>query len=352
MLLYLHVPFCDSKCNYCAFNSFTNLSHIKNIYMSKILEQLKADISLFGAKKESISSVFIGGGTPSSIDAKLYKEFFDFIYPYLTKNAEITTEANPNSANLNWLKTMRDFGVNRMSFGVQSFHEAKLNFLGRKHTRDEAIQAVLNAQKVGFENISIDLIYETALDSKKLLFDDMKIASNLPINHISAYSLTIEKNTQFYKTPKARKDSMILTKYLFKTLEDFGFKSYEISNFSRAYKCKHNIGYWRYKKYIGIGSGAVSFDGKNRIYTQNSPKLYIKNPNFKNYEKLSDEDIVMEKIFLGFRSFTGVQRKILPPNMDKKVNILLENKKLILKKDKLYNPNFFLADEIALFLTS
>jgi oxygen-independent coproporphyrinogen-3 oxidase len=320
--------------------------------MDKILEQLKNDVDFLQLKEKSITSIFIGGGTPSSVDARLYRDFFDFIYPYLTKNVEITTEANPNSANLEWLEIMKDLGVNRVSFGVQSFDDKKLKFLGRNHSKNEAINAVLNAHKTKFKNISLDIIYETMLDSKKLLSEDIKTASNLPINHISAYSLTIEKNTLFYKMPKAKKESITLSKYLFNTLNDFGFYAYEISNFSRNYKCKHNIGYWKHKKYIGIGSSAVSFDGKNRVYTQLDPKKYIQNPNSKRYESITNEDMILEKIFLGFRSFVGIKESILPLKMKKNVDILLKCGKLILRNGRLYNPNFLLADEIALFITS
>lgn len=320
--------------------------------MYSILEQLKNDIDCLHVKHFGISSVFIGGGTPSSVEAKLYEPFFNFISPYLAKDAEITIEANPNSASFDWLKDMRNFGVNRISFGVQSFNEKKLKFLGRSHSKKDALDAVQNAQKAGFENISLDLIYDTKLDSKNLIFDDIKIASKLPINHISAYSLTIEKKTPFFKTPKAKKDSLFLTKYLLKTLNQFDFYMYEISNFSRGYKCKHNIGYWEHEKYIGIGSGAVGYDGKNRIYTEANPKKYLQNPNSKKYEKLSNKDILLEKIFLGLRSFIGIDEKILPLHVKKKVEILLKDKKLILKNKKIYNPNFLLADEIALFITS
>lgn len=320
--------------------------------MKKIVEQLKEDLTSFNTQKNSISSIFIGGGTPSSVDATFYEEFFKLAKVYLKENVEITAEANPNSATETWLKTMKDFGVNRISFGVQSFNEKKIIFLGRAHSKEIAISSIQNADKIGFKNISLDLIYGTKLDNKKLLLHDVQTASDLPINHISSYSLTIEEKTPFFKTPDVQKDSTLLSKYLYKTLNEHGFRPYEISNFSRGYECTHNIGYWSYEKYIGIGSGAVGFDGVNRIYTTKNPKEYIKYPNKKRYEIISKDDEIIERIFLGFRSKVGVEKHMLPDKMGEKIDILLKNKKLVLKNGKLYNPNYFLADEITLFITS
>lgn len=317
-----------------------------------IIKQFQAEIKKFNIKNNSISSIFIGGGTPSAIQAKLYKNFFSAINPYLEKNAEITVEANPNITYKNWLLEMQDFGVNRISFGVQSFDLKKLTFLGRNHTKQEAISSILNAEKVGYKNISIDLIYGTHLDSKKNLKNDVEIASSLPINHVSAYSLSVEKNTPFYAQKNVKNDSIFLDNFFHNLLKNSGFNAYEVSNFEKGYKCKHNIGYWEHKKYIGIGSGAVGFDGKNRFYCEKNPVNYIQNPTLQTVEKLTKNDVILEKIFLGLRSFIGIKLKDLPLQIKNKVDFLVQEKKLFIKNGYVFNLNYSLSDEIALFLVS
>ena len=155
--LYIHIPFCDSKCSYCAFNSYVDKFHLKEQYMSALKTQLIHELERFGAKEKSIETVFLGGGTPSTVSPQLYKPIFDYIHPYLKDDIEITSEANPNSATLEWLSGMKELGVNRISFGVQSFDSTKLKLLNRAHTPDQAKNAVLNAAKIGYENISLDL---------------------------------------------------------------------------------------------------------------------------------------------------------------------------------------------------
>ncbi|NOX16561.1 MAG: coproporphyrinogen III oxidase family protein [Epsilonproteobacteria bacterium] len=351
MLIYLHIPFCDSKCNYCAFNSYVDKFDLKSAYMKACTQQLKSDLLLFKPKGKSIISVFIGGGTPSTITPNLYISFFEIIKPFLCENAEITTEANPNSATLSWLKGMQKIGVNRVSFGVQSFDEKKLKFLGRNHDKKQAVNAINRAKEVGFENISLDLIYGTVLDTKELLQKDLKIAQNLPINHISAYSLTIEKNTPFYNTPSVALDSIELASFFTNSIIENGFPQYEISNFG-TYNSVHNLGYWKHDDYIGIGAGAVGFFKNKRFYPTKDIQKYIKNPTKTDIEKLNHEDIHVEKIFLGLRSKIGINLKEFSQKELEKIEILIQSKKLKNKDDKIYNLNYFLSDEIALFITS
>ncbi|MDX1808078.1 MAG: radical SAM family heme chaperone HemW [Sulfurospirillaceae bacterium] len=351
MLIYLHIPFCDSLCHYCSFNSYVDKFDLKKSYMSSIVKHLEAELSNFAVEKHSIRSLFIGGGTPSTINFKLYEEFFELLNPYLSEDAEITTEANPNSASLNWLDGMKKLGVNRISFGVQSFDEKKLKFLGRSHNKNSAIKAVKNAEKVGFKNISIDLIYGTMLDEKTLLSNDLDIAFSLPINHLSAYSLTIEEGTPFFKTPKVAIDSIDLAKFFTQEIIRRGFPQYEISNFGN-YKSIHNFGYWEHDDYIGIGAGAVGFLKDKRFYTDKKIEDYINNPKCTSIEHLSSEDIHIEKILLGLRSEAGVDMNEFYKSEIKNVNILLSNDKLKSKDGKIFNNDYFLSDELALFITN
>jgi oxygen-independent coproporphyrinogen III oxidase len=351
MLLYLHIPFCDSKCSYCAFNSYVDKFHLKREYMSALEEQLLYELNRFNVDKKSIESVFIGGGTPSTISPELYKNIFEIISQYLQENAEITTEANPNSATYEWLNGMKKLGINRVSFGVQSFNADKLKLLNRAHNPAQAIEAVNNAKKAGFQNISLDLIYATLGDTKELLKKDLEIAFSLPINHLSAYALTIEEGTAFASKPQMSKEQLEDTQSFFQQIKEKGFKQYEISNFGN-YNSVHNLGYWQYKEYMGVGAGAVGKLKNKRYYPETEIEKYIQNPLQIRVETLLDEDIKIEKIFLGFRSIVGVAQNILNKEERSRVDLLVQEGKLIFKEMRYYNNDYLLSDELTLFITS
>lgn len=351
MLLYIHIPFCDSKCYYCAFNSYVDKFHLKEEYMKALYSQLEFELTRFDAKEKSIETVFIGGGTPSTVSPKLYEPIFELIKPYLADKIEITSEANPNSATMEWLLGMWNLGVNRISFGVQSFNNDKLKLLNRAHDSLQAKQAILNAKKIGFENLSLDLIYATLNDTKELLKNDLDTAFSLPINHISAYALTIEEGTPFEKKPHMSKETLKITSWLFEEIIAHGFEQYEISNFGK-YQSAHNLGYWKYKDYIGLGSGAVGKLGLERFYPTTTLEKYIENPLDIQTELLTLEDKKIEQLFLGFRSCVGVKKEILNNNELKRAQVLVDEKKLQLQNDTFYNPEYLLADEITLFLSS
>lgn len=317
--------------------------------MKALHTQLLYELERFQASPQTIETLFIGGGTPSTIEPKLYKPIFTLLSPYLKNNAEITTEANPNSASMQWLEGMRTLGVNRISFGVQSFDNKKLKALNRAHSYTDAIDAINRAKEIGYEHISLDLIYNYADDTKELLINDIDIAFSLPIDHISAYELTIEEHTKFAQTPNKRQDNDNLAFFVTKEIEKRGFKAYEISNFG-SYQSKHNRGYWQGKDYIGAGAGAVGFLKDTRLYPPTDIYSYIKNPLNITKEKLSDEELTTEKIFLGLRSDIGVSKSILTPTMIKQADILVEREKLIYQDTHYYNRDFFISDELALFL--
>jgi len=351
-LLYIHIPFCDSKCNYCAFNSYTNLNHLKKDYINAVIAQLKHDIEKFEIKE--FETVFIGGGTPSTMSIEFYEKLFKFLEPFLKNTKEITIEANPN-VKKEWLNGIKNF-TNRISFGVQSFNEEKLKFLNRNHSSHQAIKTIENAKKAGFNNINLDLIYATALDTYELLKNDLKIIDSLPITHISAYSLMIEENTKFEGDYSKRKEDEELEIWFINEIKK-RFIQYEISNFGKI--CLHNLGYWEGKQYLGIGAGAVGFkkwrmeNGEWRIfryYTKKAVYEYLKNPINYEYEYLSNEDIKKEKIFLGLRSIVGFEEDILNIKEKEKVSILIKDKKLYKKRNKVYSYDFLLADAISKFI--
>jgi len=352
-LLYIHIPFCDSKCNYCAFNSYTNLNHLKKDYINAIIAQLKYDIEKFEIKE--FETIFIGGGTPSTMSIEFYEKLFKFLEPFLKYTKEITIEANPN-VKYEWLKEIKDLGVDRISFGVQSFNEEKLKFLNRNHSSHQAIKTIENAKIAGFNNINLDLIYATALDTFELLKNDLKVIESLPINHISAYSLMIEENTKFEGDYSKRKEDEELEIWFINEIKK-RFSQYEISNFGKI--CLHNLGYWQGKEYLGIGAGAVGFkkwrieNGEWRIfryYTKRDVYKYIKNPISYEYEYLSNEDIKKEKIFLGLRSIIGFEEDILNQTEKQKVLELIKENKLYKKNNKIFSHDFLLADAITTYI--
>jgi len=348
-LLYIHIPFCDSKCHYCSFNSYVDKFELKAAYMNALHKQLLHDLEYHNIPTGSIETIFIGGGTPTTVDFNLYEPIFKTITPYLQKDAEITSEGNPNSITTEWLKGMKELGVNRISIGVQSFFNDKLKLLGRSHKSIDAILAVERAYSAGFKNLSIDLIYSTLLDTPKRIESELEQALKLPINHLSAYELTIEEGTPFEHRPEVRKESIEQAYVIHEKITNIGWQQYEISNYGKSF-CRHNIGYWEYKQYLGIGSGAVGRIGNQRLYPHRNIEQYIKDPFFKNTEELKNHEITEEKIFLGLRSFVGIDTDILNNNMRKHAELLINEGKLYKKDKRYFNTDYLLSDEIALFI--
>lgn len=318
--------------------------------MHAVDKQLSFELKKFNPKMKSISSLFIGGGTPSTISPKLFEPFLERIKPFLSDDAEITSEANPNSATKEWLSGIHALGVNRLSFGVQSFNEEKLKFLGRAHNSQSAQKAIENAFEQGIKHISLDLIYGTALDTQNLLANDLEIASKLPIDHLSAYALTIEEHTPFFHRSNVSNTSEALAKTFVENIINKGFPQYEISNFG-SYQSVHNKGYWEHQNYLGIGSGAVGFLDNKRFYPSKTIEEYLQNPLQAEIENLSLEDLHVEKIFLGLRSCIGIDLALFSSKERANVDLLIRENKLTCKEGKVYNKDYFLSDEIALYIT-
>ncbi|HZF70380.1 radical SAM family heme chaperone HemW [Sulfuricurvum sp.] len=348
MLLYIHIPFCDSKCSYCAFNSYVDKFSLREAYMNALVSQLETELIRFNVSRDNpIETVFIGGGTPSTVEPSLYRPIFAMIEPYLADKCEITSEANPNSATRSWLEGMYELGVNRLSFGVQSFNNEKLKTLGRAHHTQHALEAIRTASAIGYKHLSIDLIYGVREDTKALLKADIDQALLLPIDHISLYALTIEENTLFEKTPELAQEELDLTQWLFHTLRENGFNQYEISNFGK-YRSVHNIGYWEHKPYIGLGSGAVGFLDNQRYYPSTSVEHYIQNPLEMTIETIESDALLSEKLFLGFRSCVGVEESLLSQKQKNHAQLLAKEGMIYLHEGRYFNNDFLLADEIAL----
>lgn len=355
--LYLHIPFCNSKCGYCAFNSKTNKNHLKEIYMQKLGAYLRHKLGILSENHAvAITSVYIGGGTPSVVESHLYADVFSEFLPFLQVGAEISVEANPNHLSLEWLRDMRQFGVNRLSLGVQSFNAHKLAFLEREHTCSNTFLAIENAQKSGFENISIDLIYGTPFCNPASLKEELDIATSLPLSHISAYHLSLDKGSLFYqKRAQEYQDYQ-------KSLEgEFGgFLSighfvaahlekslhYEVSNYGRI--AKHNLNYWAGGNYLGIGAGAVGCIQNIRTSMPSSIEVFLQQFD-EAIEVLDEKDLELEHLFLGFRSCVGVEMTKIPNKQN--LAVLLQEKILEQRGNRVFAKDYFLGDEIALFVS-
>ena len=264
--LYIHLPWCVRKCPYCDFNShqadrFTNDGELpEQAYLNQLVADLKNDLHYVQGR--SIQSIFIGGGTPSLMSADFYYQLMDIIRQELTliDDAEITMEANPGTFEQDKFRHFRQAGINRLSIGIQTFQPNLLTTLGRIHNRDEAILAVDKSRQAGFDNINIDLMHGLPDQSIDQAMEDLNIAIKLQPEHLSWYQLTIEPNTEFYRRPPALPTDNTLWDIQDKgqaLLAQQGYAQYEVSANSQVGKqARHNLNYWRFGDYIGIGAGA------------------------------------------------------------------------------------------------
>jgi oxygen-independent coproporphyrinogen-3 oxidase len=326
-------------------------------YKKSYLDALKKQL-IFELEKYNpiIETIFIGGGTPSTIDASEYEKIIEIIKPYMEhENIEITIEANPNSSHDTWLKQIYNIGIKRISFGVQSFNNEKLKFLGRNHSKDQAIKAIKLAKEAGFLHINCDIIYDTSCDTRELLLNDIQIVRDLEVDHVSCYSLTLEEGTKFYNKSNVQIEDENMARFIFEKLNEYGFVQYEISNFSKgnSAQSKHNLGYWQYKEYLGIGSGAVGYINNKRYYPSKDIFQYIKEPlKYEFTEQITQKDILFEKIFLGLRSIVGVDIDLLSKKAQEKLMELEKSDKITIENNRIYNKDFLLSDELSLYLDS
>ena len=281
LALYIHYPWCVKKCPYCDFNSHEGSIH--NGYIKALLKDLDDDLKFIQNRK--IHSIFIGGGTPSLMSIEDAYELFDGLNERLSisKNIEITLEANPGTFEVEKFSEFRKVGINRLSVGVQSFKDNQLKFLGRIHSGDDALRAISEAKKVGFDNLNIDLMYGLKDQTIDMCLEDVMQAIELKPSHISFYQLTLEPNTLFAKyPPKLPIDEKIwdMGEQGAELLNQNGFRQYEVSAYSER-PSEHNINYWKFGDYIGIGAGAhgkitdVESQQIFRTLKPKSPKDYL-----------------------------------------------------------------------------
>ncbi len=322
--LYIHWPFCVSKCPYCDFNSYQVANINQEDWNKALLKDLKWSLKEF-AQGYKISTIFFGGGTPSIMPFNIVESIVNEVYKHGTSNKviETTLETNPRTVNKEKLKSFKQAGINRLSLGVQSFLNKNLEFLKRDHDVKDTYK-IIEDVKALFNNFSLDIIYGLKNQTISDLMHELKEIKKISPNHISAYQLTIEQNTPFYKQNiKETKDSLAIAMHsIIKSyLQGLGLYGYEVSNYAKkGYECKHNLNYWHGTPYIGIGPGACG-----RVLKQNTwhetmctklPTKYLKgvlkNSNsFEVYEKIEEKSRI-EEIFLSYiRLNSGIPNNIL-----------------------------------------
>ncbi len=327
--LYIHVPFCLSKCSYCDFYSVKSDDKLMEDYTEKICKEVEkwgADIN------KCVDTVYFGGGTPSLLKLGQIEKILLAIKKRfnLSANAEITMEANPTKHNEIHFTQLRKIGVNRLSVGLQSANDEELRLLGRTHTAKMAKNMVFLAKESGFDNISVDLMLCTPSQTEKSLMQSIEFCESLVVQHISAYLLKIEEGTKFYKKNiKLKSDETQRRFYLLMCdkLENAGFAQYEISNFSKpGFQSKHNLKYWNAEEYIGLGPGAHSFLSGKRFYYKKSLSNFLDKPSII-YDGIGGS--VEEYAMLRLRLSEGLQNekfyKIFHKNIPEK---FLENAKM------------------------
>ena len=331
--LYIHVPFCSKRCIYCDFYSTTLGRDLRQQYTDALCREIKL------YRGEELSTIYFGGGTPSQLTFLQLSQIFETIHHNfsLMSDAEITMEANPDDVTQEFIVELARLGVNRVSLGIQTFNDEHLKFLNRRHSAQEAIQAVERIDSVGIKNISVDLIYGLPNETLEEWREDVRQALSLPITHLSSYCLMIEEGTVLFKLwekgqVKEVEEEMELSMFqtLIEMTEREGFEHYEISNFARAgFHSQHNSRYWQGLPYIGCGPGAHGFDGHTRRSNNADLRAYIAEPGLPPYsvENLTEEERFEELVFTRMRMMQGLNLQEVPS--DKRQQLLLRAKPFI-----------------------
>lgn len=365
--IYIHIPFCKSRCIYCDFYKETDESQ-KDTLVDSICKE--AHIRKSELNNESVKTIYFGGGTPSRLDQNHFEQIFDTLFSTysIDTDAEITMEANPDDLTTDFIHMITKLPFNRLSIGIQSFDDKELKFLSRRHTSEQAISAVKNSQTMDFDNISIDLMYGLPGQTLEIWQENLNKACELDITHISAYHLIYEEKTRMYSLLQSKKITPVnddtsnqMFTMLIDSLVSHNFLHYEISNFCKpGYFSKHNSSYWRDDKYLGLGPAAHSFDGLNRSWNIASLNKYIEGVNRGplqiETEHLNESQKYNEFILKGLRTMWGIDLSILNNKFGKEfreyclVNSakFIKQNLLIIEDDtlKLTREGIFISDGI------
>ena len=376
--IYIHWPFCVSKCPYCDF--FSKAEKSQEVYKfaeDRLLEDLRTSmIEISEIDTTKVMSLFFGGGTPSLMSAKSIQDIIDFLCKNysMEDDIEITLEANPGTFDLQKLCNFRSAGINRLSLGVQSFSSQALVFLGRSYDSERAVQAI-GAVADTFENFSVDLMYGYECQSVDALEDDMRKTIAYGCKHLSCYQLTIEESTPFHERFLAGEllklsdaQESYFYNFIKSFLESYDFRRYEVSNYAMdGYESKHNMGYWRYNDYLGIGPGAHSRitidEKKHEISWECNVNVWLDSSENQIQKKaLTDIELLQEMVLTGLRTVEGIQIEKLQERVPekiyteifapKKMKLLRENN-LIIESDtllKLSDSGFLRLNSVVAFL--
>ena len=320
--IYVHIPFCKRKCSYCDFKSFSNIDEInQKKYVDALIKEIQ---NIQNTNKYIVTTIYIGGGTPSFINETYIKDILQAIYKKweIKNDVEITIEVNPGTITKEKLEAYKNMGINRLSIGLQSTNNYLLNKIGRIHSYEEFIENYILARKIGFENINIDLMLALPEQNMEDLMQSVKKVINLNPEHISIYSLILEENTELWKKVKNKEENLVeddLEREMYwkskKAFEAAGYIHYEISNYAKpVFESKHNKNCWSQKQYLGFGIAAHSYFNGKRFYNVEDLNKYITNiekNEFKNNiiieeENRTKEDIAKEYMMLGLRKIEGV----------------------------------------------
>ncbi|MDD4212883.1 MAG: radical SAM family heme chaperone HemW [Bacilli bacterium] len=354
--LYIHIPFCSHICTYCDFYKMRAKESVKHEYISTLIQELHLKKSFYDA----IETIYIGGGTPSSIPMEHLKRLFDAILKEIdpSKLIEWTIEANPQDITEEFARFIQDYGINRVSLGVQSFQEKRLKVLGRTHTRLDVLHAIKILHQVGIKNVNADLIYGLPGDTIKLIKQDLIQIINMGFTHVSPYTLIIEPKTMLYLAqeentflPLPDEEEATIYRFIQRFLNSYGLYQYEISNFCiKGYESLHNQVYWKNDHYIGLGASASYYIDQIRYTNIKNLRLYtegVKIGKLKYEEKaeLTQEEEMQNEMMLGLRTIRGISLQEFEAKYGKAlldvypvVNRLIHDKQLILKRGYIAIP--------------
>ena len=346
--IYIHIPFCKQRCTYCDFYTEVAPQFIP-VLIDSIVREL--NIRKDYLQNSPINTIYFGGGTPSILSNEQFLLIFEAIYRLFTvaEDAEITFEANPDDLTPGFLTSLQALPFNRISIGIQSFDDKDLKRINRRHTSKQAVEAVKNAQKAGFGNISIDLIYGLPFQTLEAWGDQLDMALSLNIQHISAYGLTYEEGTELWKQRENGEievvDDLVMNEMYLLLLDKIktkGFEAYEISNFALpGYQSRHNSAYWKQEPYLGIGPSAHSYDIVSRQWNIASITDYIKAINsgsdFYEREELSLNDRYNDFVMVSLRTSEGLDVKIMEKEFGSELaEYCLQNIKTFMDSEQVY----------------
>ena len=355
--IYIHIPFCKSRCIYCDFFTSTNEAEMDNYVQSLCLEIVHRRDEV---ANDTIRTIYFGGGTPSRLHQRHFESVFEVINANYTlaDEVEITIESNPDDLTHEYVDMLRVLPFNRISIGIQSFDDQELKFLSRRHDSQRAIEAVKYCQEKGFHNISIDLMYGLPKQTLAIWKKTLHQALQLDIQHISAYHLIYEEKTCLYSLLQAGKvnavdedASLEMFEVLINTLKDAGFMHYEISNFAKPnFISQHNSSYWTGQKYLGFGPSAHSFDGEHRWWNVSSMSKYIEGVNSSKPDiEMEDIDLITkynEYIITGLRTMWGINLEELDKRFGKELyDYFLSN------AQRYFNLNYLIKEDSNVVLT-